>query len=827
MMGIQICGVGVSVSCSNAMSTISFPSYFAALARRLFNVVSTISISTSYYGLQEEKWHLRPTPHRHNLPPEPFAESEIANGGRRDPLVALGERLKASKSGAVNSSTIPIPSLNRDWWPSFLSTLSQSTSSAPQPSEPPPDLNSKRRTPPKAPLPQPTPTPAHPPDVIHQLMMNPALTDPLRTPRYPIVLCHGLYGFDSRGPTNFPSLRMHYWANTLRILRGTIGAEVIVTSVPGTGSIAERGAKLDQQLQKMARGRGVNFLAHSMGGLDCRHLITHIKPSEYAPLSLTSISTPHRGSPFMDWCVDNIGIGKLRQHERQLLHGGPGSSSQPSFSSSKDPESDLTGQSSSSLFNLTSLPSSFTTLLLSTVDSPAYANLTTTFLNDVFNPATPDDPNVKYFSVAGRVGNVNILHPFWFTKMVVDGVEEKQRARLATEALAGGAQWTNGEGKVPLWADERHWGNDGLVTVQSAQWGEFLGILDNVDHWEMRGARGLEFGVDLPAIPALGLGSAPSATSISSRKSYKPASSESQRKSEAWYMKEWISFATGWVKSGEEKGASSGAKTSATSSEAVADKLSASAPQADSAASTSSNIPSDSSSATTASTKSTPTEEEKRQRQRDFTGGDQVVRSSTDKLSVIVDWIVDQVPSRQVLAGVSDLPNSLFASSSSPASTSTSSSNQAASGSPAVSNGGTSTQPRPESSDSISNSTSRRDDYIKDVSGLEDASGSAGRDPADSQAWPRLEELAMYVVSGSSTSTRSSRPSSSEPSSTGKPSYKPPKLPPDAKPETLATEVKKMMERERKGWRKNELATKKDLERFYVSLARRMYDEGL
>jgi hypothetical protein len=43
-------------------------------------------------------------------------------------------------------------------------------------------------------------------------------------------------------------------------------------------------------------------MAYSMGGLDCRHLITHLKPVEYAPLLLTTIAMPHRGSPFMDWC---------------------------------------------------------------------------------------------------------------------------------------------------------------------------------------------------------------------------------------------------------------------------------------------------------------------------------------------------------------------------------------------------------------------------------------------------------------------------------------------------------------------------------------------
>ena len=95
---------------------------------------------------------------------------------------------------------------------------------------------------------------------------------------------------------------MHYWSSILGILRKTVGAEVIVTAVPGTGSIASRAERLDRFLQSKALGRGVNFMAHSMGGLDCRHLITHLKPADYAPLSLTTIATPHRGSPFMDWC---------------------------------------------------------------------------------------------------------------------------------------------------------------------------------------------------------------------------------------------------------------------------------------------------------------------------------------------------------------------------------------------------------------------------------------------------------------------------------------------------------------------------------------------
>ena len=40
---------------------------------------------------------------------------------------------------------------------------------------------------------------------------------------------------------------------------------------------------------------------------------------------------------------------------------------------------------------------------------------------------------------------------------------------------------------VPLWEQDDQWGNDGLVTVQSARWGELLGILEGCDHSDIRG----------------------------------------------------------------------------------------------------------------------------------------------------------------------------------------------------------------------------------------------------------------------------------------------------------------------------------------------------
>lgn len=82
-------------------------------------------------------------------------------------------------------------------------------------------------------------------------------------PRAPIVLCHGLYGFDKIGPDALPLLQVQYWGGIEDAL-AKLGAKVIVTKVPSTGSILERAQTLHSILNSILEGSDVNFIAHSM-----------------------------------------------------------------------------------------------------------------------------------------------------------------------------------------------------------------------------------------------------------------------------------------------------------------------------------------------------------------------------------------------------------------------------------------------------------------------------------------------------------------------------------------------------------------------------------
>ncbi|KAE8266009.1 hypothetical protein A4X09_0g6346 [Tilletia walkeri] len=141
------------------------------------------------------------------------------------------------------------------------------------------------------------------------------------SPKLPVVFCHGLFGFDVLGPKSVPALTINYWRGIINILQSN-GTEVLVTRVPMSASIADRASALKEQIEAhFEEGQEVNLIGHSMGGLDCRYLISKLgmgvgvegegPKGKVRVRSLTTIATPHRGSSFADYMLDSV-IGSDR-----------------------------------------------------------------------------------------------------------------------------------------------------------------------------------------------------------------------------------------------------------------------------------------------------------------------------------------------------------------------------------------------------------------------------------------------------------------------------------------------------------------------------------
>lgn len=196
------------------------------------------------------------------------------------------------------------------------------------------------------------------------------------------MLAHGLFGFSELRLGALPAVQ--YWRGIKDALQAN-GATVFATSVPPSSAIAIRAAKLAEGI---AAGQAheavssaasptspptppqpVNIIAHSMGGLDARYMISHLlgPSSSVRVASLTTIATPHRGSPVADFLVD---------------------------ADSKSP------------IHLPRLYGVFSRVGFGT---EAFEQLTTRHMAETFNPQTPDVPGVRYFSYGADIGGLPSL----------------------------------------------------------------------------------------------------------------------------------------------------------------------------------------------------------------------------------------------------------------------------------------------------------------------------------------------------------------------------------------------------------------------------------
>ena len=119
-----------------------------------------------------------------------------------------------------------------------------------------------------------------------------------------LVLAHGLFGFRRLlGIENFNRL-----AADLEAAFAAWPIRILVPEVPPIGRIAARGEVLARSIAAalgdgtLDPARPVHIVAHSMGGLDARYCIAAGCEPQLAGkiASLTTLGTPHRGSPVAD-----------------------------------------------------------------------------------------------------------------------------------------------------------------------------------------------------------------------------------------------------------------------------------------------------------------------------------------------------------------------------------------------------------------------------------------------------------------------------------------------------------------------------------------------
>ncbi|MBI3407492.1 MAG: hypothetical protein HY040_03940 [Planctomycetes bacterium] len=177
--------------------------------------------------------------------------------------------------------------------------------------------------------------------------------------RTPIVLVHGLLGFDRLKVAGLTVA--NYFPGIVESLQAA-GNRVLIPTLSPTGGVADRARQLKTFLDLESPAEPVHLLAHSMGGLDARYMISKLGMADRV-LTLTTLGTPHRGSAFADW-----GLERLERLVRPV-------------------------------FDFLSIP------------SQAFYDLTTANCKK-FNHEVPDVPGVRYFSVAARHDG-SFMNPEW------------------------------------------------------------------------------------------------------------------------------------------------------------------------------------------------------------------------------------------------------------------------------------------------------------------------------------------------------------------------------------------------------------------------------
>jgi len=137
---------------------------------------------------------------------------------------------------------------------------------------------------------------------------------------YPIVLAHGIARFDAGWSKLFeldnrddPVLDQLHYFRGIRTMLVKNGFTVFHSSVAWAARVDERAEQLRKNVcdvLERTRAAKVNIIAHSMGGLDARHMLFNDRRRgriHEKVASLTTIGTPHRGTSLADVGIQEHG----------------------------------------------------------------------------------------------------------------------------------------------------------------------------------------------------------------------------------------------------------------------------------------------------------------------------------------------------------------------------------------------------------------------------------------------------------------------------------------------------------------------------------------
>lgn len=274
-----------------------------------------------------------------------------------------------------------------------------------------------------------------------------------KLPKFPVILVSGIDGtpiFD--------------WNPEIVTALTAAGLEAHHVAVLPWGTTRERAEDLQLSLQSLMghlRATKVNLVCYAVGGLDCRYLASPGGLNAGGTIaSITTIATPHRGTRVAEAALSALQNGSVND----VLQALAGSD--------------------------THLDVPQSAKLLATLDGLGLDAL------DAFNRAITDAPGVSYFSYAGISSlsgktSASIEHDLRQHCAAPDGTFLFQR-HPGTRDVLNPILWAT----VPFSFDIHGDGgrlvsspSDGMISVASAKWGEFLGCLP-ADHYDVVGEIG-------------------------------------------------------------------------------------------------------------------------------------------------------------------------------------------------------------------------------------------------------------------------------------------------------------------------------------------------